>query len=167
MPVAEQRFNVLAFWGEPIVTFSTHIDTVPPFFASREDDDFIWGRGACDTKGIISAMIHAVEGLLVIRSPQPRPAVRRRRGAQQRRSLHRCEDAARIEVPHQWRADGEQARARVQRRAAVTRLSRRAAWRTRRIPSSASRPSRNFSMRCRALRQIELAVDDPILGPAR
>jgi acetylornithine deacetylase len=64
MPVAERRFNVLAHWGEPTVTFSTHIDTVPPFFPSREDGDSIWGRGACDTKGIISAMIHAVEGLL-------------------------------------------------------------------------------------------------------
>ena len=64
MPVAERRFNILACWGEPTVTFSTHIDTVPPFFASHEDDDYIWGRGACDTKGIISAMIHAVEGLL-------------------------------------------------------------------------------------------------------
>jgi acetylornithine deacetylase len=64
MPVAERRFNILAFWGEPIVTFSTHIDTVPPFFPSSEDDDYIWGRGACDTKGIISAMIHAVQGLL-------------------------------------------------------------------------------------------------------
>jgi acetylornithine deacetylase len=64
MPVAERRFNVFAHWGEPTVTFSTHIDTVPPFFPSREDEDFIWGRGACDTKGIISAMIHAVQGLL-------------------------------------------------------------------------------------------------------
>lgn len=64
MPVAERRFNVLAFWGEPVVTFSTHIDTVPPFFASSEDDEYIWGRGSCDTKGIISAMIHAVQGLL-------------------------------------------------------------------------------------------------------
>src|SRR3954466_3091085 len=64
MPVAERRFNVFAHWGEPAITFSTHIDTVPPHFASREDDDYIWGRGACDTKGIISAMIHAVEGLL-------------------------------------------------------------------------------------------------------
>jgi acetylornithine deacetylase len=64
MPVAERRFNVFAHWGEPAVTFSTHIDTVPPFFASREDEDFIWGRGACDTKGIIAAMIHAVKGLL-------------------------------------------------------------------------------------------------------
>src|SRR5215204_4410817 len=64
MPVAERRFNIFAHWGEPVVTFSTHIDTVPPFFASREDDDYIWGRGSCDTKGIISAMIHAVQGLL-------------------------------------------------------------------------------------------------------
>jgi len=64
MPVAEHRFNVLAYWGQPVVTFSTHIDTVPPFFPSSEDDEYVWGRGACDTKGIISAMIHAVQGLL-------------------------------------------------------------------------------------------------------
>jgi acetylornithine deacetylase len=37
---------------------------VPPFFASREDDEFIWGRGACDTKGIIASMILALEALL-------------------------------------------------------------------------------------------------------
>ena len=47
-----------------LVTLSTHIDTVPPFFASREDDEYIWGRGACDTKGIIASMIKAVEALL-------------------------------------------------------------------------------------------------------
>jgi acetylornithine deacetylase len=40
------------------------MDTVPPFYASREDEEFIWGRGACDTKGIIASMIKAVEGLL-------------------------------------------------------------------------------------------------------
>lgn len=64
LPVEERRFNLFAQFGNPIVVFSTHIDTVPPFFASREDDEYIWGRGACDTKGIIAAMIHAVEGLL-------------------------------------------------------------------------------------------------------
>ncbi len=62
--VEKDRFNIFAHWGEPTVTFSTHIDTVPPFFPSREDDEFIWGRGACDTKGIIAAMIGAVDGLL-------------------------------------------------------------------------------------------------------
>ena len=64
MPVAPKRFNVFAHWGDPIVTFSTHIDTVPPFFPSREDEEFIWGRGACDTKGIIASMIAAIENLL-------------------------------------------------------------------------------------------------------
>jgi len=58
------RFNLFAHWGEPAVTFSTHIDTVPPFFASREDDAYIWGRGACDTKGIIASMVFAVRELL-------------------------------------------------------------------------------------------------------
>ena len=62
--VEPHRYNVLAYWDAPAVTLSTHIDTVPPFFPSREDDEFIWGRGACDTKGIITAMIFAVEALL-------------------------------------------------------------------------------------------------------
>jgi acetylornithine deacetylase len=62
--VEPHRYNVLAFWDAPVVTLSTHIDTVPPFFPSREDDEFIWGRGACDTKGIIASMIFAVETLL-------------------------------------------------------------------------------------------------------
>jgi acetylornithine deacetylase len=65
MEVEPRRFNVFAQWGEPlIVTLSTHIDTVPPFVASREDEEFIWGRGACDTKGIVACMIKAVEALL-------------------------------------------------------------------------------------------------------
>jgi acetylornithine deacetylase len=40
------------------------MDTVPPFFGSNEDSDFIGGRGACDAKGIIAAMIGAAEKLL-------------------------------------------------------------------------------------------------------
>jgi acetylornithine deacetylase len=63
--VEPRRFNVFARWGEPLaVTLSTHMDTVPPFVASREDADHVWGRGACDTKGIIASMIKAVEALL-------------------------------------------------------------------------------------------------------
>jgi acetylornithine deacetylase len=64
MDVARERFNVLATWGEPRVTLSTHLDTVPPFFPSREDAEFIWGRGACDAKGIVAAMVAAAEKLL-------------------------------------------------------------------------------------------------------
>jgi acetylornithine deacetylase len=58
------RDNILAYWGEPVVTLSTHMDTVPPFFGSREDEEFIWGRGSCDAKGIIAAMVAAAERLL-------------------------------------------------------------------------------------------------------
>jgi acetylornithine deacetylase len=57
------RHNVRAFWGKPEVVFSTHTDTVPPFISSREDDGFIYGRGACDAKGIIAAMIEAASRL--------------------------------------------------------------------------------------------------------
>ncbi len=64
MEVSPERFNVLATWGAPIVTLSTHMDTVPPFFPSREDGEFVHGRGACDAKGIIAAMICAAEQLL-------------------------------------------------------------------------------------------------------
>jgi acetylornithine deacetylase len=52
------------FGDRPDVTLSTHMDTVPPFVPSREDDEFVWGRGACDTKGIIAAMMTAAERLL-------------------------------------------------------------------------------------------------------
>jgi acetylornithine deacetylase len=63
--VEPNRFNVLAIFGTtPTVTLTTHLDTVPPFFASREDDEFIWGRGACDVKGIIACMITAADQLL-------------------------------------------------------------------------------------------------------
>ena len=62
--VEENRFNLFAAWGEPVVVLSTHMDTVPPFIPSSEDDELIWGRGACDTKGIIASMLQAVEELL-------------------------------------------------------------------------------------------------------
>jgi acetylornithine deacetylase len=65
IPAAPNRDNIFAVWDEPVVTLSTHMDTVPPFFGSREDSDFIWGRGSCDAKGIIAAMVGAVETLLV------------------------------------------------------------------------------------------------------
>jgi acetylornithine deacetylase len=48
-PIAPERFIVLATPGEPPrIVFSTHIDTVPPFIPSREDGEYIYGRGSCD-----------------------------------------------------------------------------------------------------------------------
>jgi acetylornithine deacetylase len=64
--VADSRPNLLALaGGRPRVVLNSHIDTVPPWFASREDEEFVYGRGACDTKGIIAAMIAAGERLRV------------------------------------------------------------------------------------------------------
>ena len=64
MPVEPGRDNLLARFGRPDVVLSTHMDTVPPFFPSREDEKHIWGRGACDTKGLMASMLVASEGLL-------------------------------------------------------------------------------------------------------
>jgi acetylornithine deacetylase len=60
----EDRPNVYARLGDPDVVLSSHTDTVPPYVEYREDDQFIYGRGACDTKGIIAAMIKASESLI-------------------------------------------------------------------------------------------------------
>ena len=62
--IAPHRANLIA-WGErpPRVVFSTHMDCVPPHIASSEDAGHIYGRGACDAKGIIAAQIEAAERL--------------------------------------------------------------------------------------------------------
>ena len=62
--VSRDRSNVFAKAGKPDVVLSTHIDTVPPFLPAREDEDFIYGRGACDAKGILASQIVAAERLL-------------------------------------------------------------------------------------------------------
>ena len=90
--VEPNRFNVLATWGNPVVTLSTHIDTVPPYFPSSEDDEYIYGRGACDTRG--HYRVHD------LRRGRPAGRGRARRGAvvcgrrraQQRRSIHAAKD---------------------------------------------------------------------------
>jgi acetylornithine deacetylase len=62
--VTDGRFNLYAAaGGPPRVVMSSHLDTVPPWFASYEDDQYVYGRGACDTKGIIAAMLAAGERL--------------------------------------------------------------------------------------------------------
>jgi acetylornithine deacetylase len=60
-----ERFNIFAGLGgeKPDVVLSTHMDTVPPWFGSSEDDAYIYGRGSCDAKGIIAAQIAAAENL--------------------------------------------------------------------------------------------------------
>jgi acetylornithine deacetylase len=55
------RFNILATRGKPKVLLATHIDTVPKQLPVYEDEEFLYGRGACDTKGIVAAMVCAAE----------------------------------------------------------------------------------------------------------
>jgi acetylornithine deacetylase len=59
------RFNVYAALPgvTPDVVLSTHMDTVPPFFGCTEDDEFLYGRGTCDAKGIIAAQVAAADRL--------------------------------------------------------------------------------------------------------
>ena len=61
---ALRQNNVIAYLNDtPRVWFSTHMDTVPPFIPPTEDAEKIYGRGACDAKGIIAAQITAAERL--------------------------------------------------------------------------------------------------------
>src|SRR6185312_13674807 len=62
-PVEAGRDNIFARRGTPRVVMSTHLDTVPPFFPSREDAEHIHGRGSCDAKGICAAMCFAALAL--------------------------------------------------------------------------------------------------------
>lgn len=87
LEVAPDRWNLLVTRDEaPRFLYSTHVDTVPPFFGPRrqgvgfpgdavsenrssedansEAEARIYGRGACDTKGGIVAMVHAGARLL-------------------------------------------------------------------------------------------------------
>lgn len=64
IPVSAGRFDVFAARGRPEVVLSTHLDTVPPFAPAREDDDYIYGRGSCDAKGIAAAQVTAAQRLV-------------------------------------------------------------------------------------------------------
>jgi acetylornithine deacetylase len=64
--VAPNRFNLVATTtaAPPRVVFSTHLDTVPGALDVREDDTFLYGRGACDAKGVAAVQIAAAARLL-------------------------------------------------------------------------------------------------------
>jgi len=61
-PVEENRWNLFATPAadsRPVVVFCAHLDTVAPYVELQEDDEYIYGRGACDDKGVMAAMITA------------------------------------------------------------------------------------------------------------
>ncbi|HEX6051543.1 MAG TPA: M20/M25/M40 family metallo-hydrolase [Gemmatimonadaceae bacterium] len=61
--VTPGRGNVWASRGGGGVTLSTHLDTVPPYVAPKLDGDRLFGRGACDAKGIAAAMLATADRL--------------------------------------------------------------------------------------------------------
>jgi len=60
--VSPTRHNLIVGSGRSIL-LCTHLDTVPPFFPASEDRTHLFGRGACDTKGILAAMLEAGDRL--------------------------------------------------------------------------------------------------------
>jgi acetylornithine deacetylase len=62
--VSAGRGNVWASRAGGGVTLSTHLDTVPPFVPPRLEGDRLYGRGACDAKGIAAAMMAAADRLV-------------------------------------------------------------------------------------------------------
>lgn len=62
-PVTPGRDNLYAYREPPVLVFSTHLDTVPPYVPLSEDADAIHGRGSCDAKGLAAAMVSAAERL--------------------------------------------------------------------------------------------------------
>ena len=115
---------MVATLDDPVVVLSTHFDCVPPFFPSRVRDGRLYGRGACDAKGILAAQVAAAERL--------RAAGERRVGllfvVGEERGSDGADvanaDADRLAVPDQRRADRQPARD--WRRAAILRVRLRA-----------------------------------------
>jgi len=61
LPIKDNRFNVLAQIGQAKIILQAHIDVVPPFIPASENKTYIYGRGACDTKGSMASMIIAAQ----------------------------------------------------------------------------------------------------------
>lgn len=67
--VGDGTQNLLLRWGTPEVVFCTHMDTVPPYIPPTFETDEsgrvrrILGRGSCDAKGQLFAMLSACRRL--------------------------------------------------------------------------------------------------------
>lgn len=62
--VSRGRANVWASRSSGGVTFSTHLDTVPPYVPPRLEATKLYGRGSSDAKGIAAAMLVAADRLV-------------------------------------------------------------------------------------------------------
>lgn len=62
--VSRGRANIWASRSGGGVTFSTHLDTVPPYVPPRLEGSKLYGRGSSDAKGIAAAMLVAADRLV-------------------------------------------------------------------------------------------------------
>lgn len=62
--VSRGRANIWASRSGGGVTFSTHLDTVPPYVPPRLEGTKLYGRGSSDAKGIAAAMLVAADRLV-------------------------------------------------------------------------------------------------------
>jgi len=65
--ISDDRWNLFVTPNEnvdPVVVYCAHLDTVAPHIELSEDDEFIYGRGACDDKGVMAAQIEAATKLV-------------------------------------------------------------------------------------------------------
>lgn len=61
-----ESWNILATVERPEIVLSTHLDVVPapePLFVPEQRDGKLWGRGACDAKGIAATMVEVATSL--------------------------------------------------------------------------------------------------------
>ncbi|MGB9887447.1 MAG: M20 family metallopeptidase [Moorellales bacterium] len=78
-PVNGDRYNLLLNpQPEPRLLIDVHVDTVPIRLEGitcplREEEDVVYGRGACDAKGSLAAVLAAVHWWLDRPSPPPLP----------------------------------------------------------------------------------------------
>jgi acetylornithine deacetylase len=61
--VSRGRGNIWATRAGGGVALSTHLDTVPPYVPPKLEGERLYGRGACDAKGIAAAMLAAADRL--------------------------------------------------------------------------------------------------------
>ena len=61
--VGDGTLNLLLTWGTPKLVFCSHLDTVPPYIPPTLSEDKIYGRGSCDAKGQVFALVEACKKL--------------------------------------------------------------------------------------------------------
>ncbi len=148
----------------PIWSFPRTWTQSRPYIPFREDEEFLYGRGVCDAKGIIASQVAAAEELRAA-GFRIRPVVRLWRRARLRRGQSRQRKSQSLPFPHQRRAYRQPPRARFDRALCASFSAPPASWPTPHIPNSATPLFTSLSMPSRSILALELPVTEDI-GPS-